>query len=213
MGHLEKMQDLREVIAMLLNINMELCKKVEFLLDDIDAKQEEIGLWQETVKERDDEIIRLQKINQELSNKFQELSDKFEKISADVQCLKKSNDQLDRKIFDEASKICKKTDEVVELIGTCRFKKETQKVSVLQEEKMLEKSKNGQQTEDSLSGMSQEKLKENVQSESPSLNESEEQWESGKADLVGSDDILDKELIENQKNESNTSSNGQMMFN
>ena len=136
MGHLEKMQDLREVIAMLLNINMELCKKVEFLLDDIDAKQEEIGLWQETVKERDDEII-----------------------------------------------------------------------------KMLEKSKNGQQTEDSLFGMSQEKLKENVQSESPSLNESEEQWESGKADLVGSDDILDKELIENQKNESNTSSNGQMMFN
>ena len=206
MGHLEKMQDLREVIAMLLNINMELCKKVEFLLDDIDAKQEEIGLWQETVKERDDEIIRLQKINQELS-------DKFEKISADVQCLKKSNDQLDRKIFDEASKIRKKTDEVVELIGTCRFKKETQKVSVLQEEKMLEKSKNGQQTEDSLVGMSQEKLKENVQSESPSLNESEEQWESGKADLVGSDDILDKELIENQKNESNTSSNGQMMFN
>ena len=103
MGHLEKMQDLREVIAMLLNINMELCKKVEFLLDDIDAKQEEIGLWQETVKERDDEIIRLQKINQELS-------DKFEKISADVQCLKKSNDQLDRKIFDEASKIRKKTD-------------------------------------------------------------------------------------------------------
>ena len=168
MGHLEKMQDLREVIAMLLNINMELCKKVEFLLDDIDAKQEEIGLWQETVKERDDEIIRLQKINQELS-------DKFEKISADVQCLKKSNDQLDRKIFDEASKIRKKTDEVVELIGTCRFKKETQKVSVLQEEKMLEKSKNGQQTEDSLFGMSQEKLKENVQSESPSLNESEEQ--------------------------------------
>ena len=78
---------------------------------------------------------------------------------------------------------------------------------------MLEKSKNGQQTEDSLFGMSQEKLKENVQSESPSLNESEEQWESGKADLVGSDDILDKELIENQKNESNTSSNGQMMFN
>ena len=206
MGHLEKMQDLREVIAMLLNINMELCKKVEFLLDDIDAKQEEIGLWQETVKERDDEIIRLQKINQELS-------DKFEKISADVQCLKKSNDQLDRKIFDEASKIRKKTDEVVELIGTCRFKKETQKVSVLQEEKMLEKSKNGQQTEDSLFGMSQEKLKENVQSESPSLNESEEQWESGKADLVGSDDILDKELIENQKNESNTSSSGQMMFN
>ena len=148
----------------------------------------------------------MQKINQELS-------DKFEKISADVQCLKKSNDQLDRKIFDEASKIRKKTDEVVELIGTCRFKKETQKVSVLQEEKMLEKSKNGQQTEDSLFGMSQEKLKENVQSESPSLNESEEQWESGKADLVGSDDILDKELIENQKNESNTSSNGQMMFN
>ena len=206
MGHLEKMQDLREVIAMLLNINMELCKKVEFLLDNIDTEQAEIGLWQETVKERDAEITRLQKINQELS-------DKFEKISADVQCLKKSNDQLDRKIFDEASKICKKTDEIVELIGTCRFKKETQKVSVLQEEKMLEKSKNGQQTEDSLLGMSQEKLKENVQSESPSLNESEEQRESGKADLVGPDDTVDKELIENQKNEPNTSLNDQMLFN
>lgn len=50
MGHLEKMQDLREVIAMLLNINMELCKKVEFLLDDIDAKQEEIGLWARNCK-------------------------------------------------------------------------------------------------------------------------------------------------------------------
>lgn len=219
MEYLEKIKDLREVIAMLLEINEKLSERTNMLLDDKEYLLDDYKYLKGKLQEKDDEIARLQKINQEFS-------EKFEKISVDVQNLKESNGQLDRKIFDEAKKIREETagvvtektteiyqkvqgisEEIVGLRQTLSYEKETQEVFVPQETETLEshveevkpeqdpikESKGDWETEDGLPWTPPEKSEEYGQPVFPGSNELEEQEkEQLKSDVAVSDEKSDR---------------------
>lgn len=240
MEYLEKIKDLREVIAMLLEINKKLIERTKMLLDDKEYLLGDYEYLKGKLQEKDEEIDSLKEINRDFS-------EKLEKISTDVQNLKNSNGQLDRRIYDEASKICKKTDEVVtektteiyqkvqgiseEIVGlrqTLSYEKETQEVFVPQETETLEshveevkpeqdsieKSKGDCETEDDLPWTPPEKSEEYGQPVFPGSNEPEEQEkEQLKSDVAVPDEKSAKNLMDVQNNGSNTnSSNSQVFF-
>lgn len=239
MEYLEKIKDLREVIAMLLEINEKLSERTNMLLDDKEHLLDDYKYLKGKLQEKDEEIDRLKEINRDFSKKL-------DKISTDVQNLKNSNEQLDRRIYD-ASKICKKTDEVVtekttdicqqiqgiseKIVGlrqTLSYEKETQEVFVLQETETLEshveevkpeqdpikESKGDWETEDGLPWTPSEKSEEYGQPVFPGSNEPEEQEkEQLKSDVAVSDEKSAKDLMDAQNDKSDTSaSNGQMCF-
>lgn len=219
MEYLEKIKDLREVIAMLLEINEKLSERTNMLLDDKEYLLDDYKYLKGKLQEKDDEIAGLKDINQDFSKKL-------EKISTDVQNLKNSNGQLDRRIYDEASKICKKTDEVVtektteiyqkvqgiseEIVGlkqSLSCERETQKVPVPQETETLEspveevkpeqdsieKSKGDWETEDDSPWTPPEKSEEYGQPVFPGSNEPEEQEkEQLKSDVAVPDEKSDR---------------------
>ena len=120
------------------------------LLDDKEYLLDDYKYLKGKLQEKDDEIAGLKDINQDFSKKL-------EKISVDVQNLKESNRQLNRKIYEEAKNTREKTDEVLtektkeiyqkvhgiseEIVGlrqTLSYEKETQEVFVPQETKTSE---------------------------------------------------------------------------
>lgn len=237
MEYLEKIKDLREVIAMLLEINKKLIERTKMLLDDKEYLLGDYEYLKGKLQEKDEEIDSLKEINRDFS-------EKLEKISTDVQNLKNSNGQLDRRIYDEASKICKKTDEVVtektteiyqkvqgiseEIVGlrqTLSYEKETQEVFVPQEMETLEshveevkpeqdsieKSKGDCETEDDLPWTPPEKQEEYDQSVFQKPEEQEKK--PLRTAVTVSDEKSAKDLMDAQNDKSDTSaSNGQMCF-
>lgn len=236
MEYLEKIKDLREVIAMLLEINKKLIERTKLLLDDKEYLLGDYEYLKGKLQEKDEEIDRLKEINRDFSKKL-------DKISTDVQNLKNSNEQLDRRIYD-ASKICKKTDEVVtektkeiyqkvqgiseEIVGlrqTLSYEKETQEVFVPQETKTSEspveevkpeqdpikESKGDWETEDGLPWTPPEKQEEYDQ---PVFQKPEEQEKKPlRTAVTVSDEKSAKDLMDAQNDKSDTSaSNGQMCF-
>lgn len=237
MEYLEKIKDLREVIAMLLEINKKLIERTKMLLDDKEYLLGDYEYLKGKLQEKDEEIDSLKEINRDFS-------EKLEKISTDVQNLKNSNGQLDRRIYDEASKICKKTDEVVtektteiyqkvqgiseEIVGlrqTLSYEKETQEVFVPQETKTSEspveevkpeqdpikESKGDWETEDDSPLTPPEKQEEYDQ---PVFQKPEEQEKKPlRTAVTVSDEKSAKDLMDVQNDKSDTSaSNGQMCF-
>lgn len=237
MEYLEKIKDLREVIAMLLEINKKLIERTKMLLDDKEYLLGDYEYLKGKLQEKDEEIDSLKEINRDFS-------EKLEKISTDVQNLKNSNGQLDRRIYDEASKICKKTDEVVtektteiyqkvqgiseEIVGlrqTLSYEKETQEVFVPQETKTSEspveevkpeqdpikESKGDWETEDGLPWTPPEKQEEYDQ---PVFQKPEEQEKKPlRTAVTVPDEKSAKDLMDAQNDKSDTSaSNGQMCF-
>lgn len=240
MEYLEKIKDLREVIAMLLEINEKLSERTNMLLDDKEYLLDDYKYLKGKLQEKDDEIAGLKDINQDFSKKL-------EKISVDVQNLKESNRQLNRKIYEEAKNTREKTDEVLtektkeiyqkvqgiseEIVGlrqTLSYEKETQEVFVPQETETLEshveevkpeqdsieKSKGDCETEDDLPWTPPEKSEEYGQPVFPGSNEPEEQEkEQLKSDVAVPDEKSAKNLMDVQNNGSNTnSSNSQVFF-
>lgn len=240
MEYLEKIKDLREVIAMLLEINEKLSERTNMLLDDKEYLLDDYKYLKGKLQEKDDEIAGLKDINQDFSKKL-------EKISVDVQNLKESNRQLNRKIYEEAKNTREKTDEVLtektkeiyqkvqgiseEIVGlrqTLSYEKETQEVFVPQETKTSEspveevkpeqdpikESKGDWETEDGLPWTPSEKSEEYGQPVFPGSNEPEEQEkEQLKSDVAVSDEKSAKDLMDAQNDKSDTSaSNGQMCF-
>lgn len=237
MEYLEKIKDLREVIAMLLEINKKLIERTKLLLDDKEYLLGDYEYLKGKLQEKDEEIDSLKEINRDFS-------EKLEKISTDVQNLKNSNGQLDRRIYDEASKICKKTDEVVtektteiyqkvqgiseEIVGlrqTLSYEKETQEVFVLQETETLEshveevkpeqdpikESKGDWETEDDSPLTPPEKQEEYDQSVFQKPEEQEKK--PLRTAVTVSDEKSAKDLMDAQNDKSDTSaSNGQMCF-
>lgn len=237
MEYLEKIKDLREVIAMLLEINKKLIERTNMLLDDKEYLLGDYEYLKGKLQEKDEEIDSLKEINRDFS-------EKLEKISTDVQNLKNSNGQLDRRIYDEASKICKKTDEVVtektteiyqkvqgiseEIVGlrqTLSYEKETQEVFVPQETKTSEspveevkpeqdpikESKGDWETEDGLPWTPPEKQEEYDQSVFQKPEEQEKK--PLRTAVTVSDEKSAKDLMDAQNDKSDTSaSNGQMCF-
>ena len=237
MEYLEKIKDLREVIAMLLEINKKLIERTKLLLDDKKYLLGDYEYLKGKLQEKDEEIDRLKDINQDFSKKL-------EKISVDVQNLKNSNGQLDRRIYDEASKICKKTDEVVtektkeiyqkvqgiseEIVGlrqTLSYEKETQEVFVPQETETSEspveevkpeqdpikESKGDWETEDDSPLTPPEKQEEYDQSVFQKPEEQEKK--PLRTAVTVSDEKSAKDLMDAQNDKSDTSaSNGQMCF-
>lgn len=236
MEYLEKIKDLREVIAMLLEINKKLIERTKLLLDDKEYLLGDYEYLKGKLQEKDEEIDRLKEINRDFSKKL-------DKISTDVQNLKNSNEQLDRRIYD-ASKICKKTDEVVtektkeiyqkvqgiseEIVGlrqTLSYEKETQEVFVPQETKTSEspveevkpeqdpikESKGDWETEDGLPWTPPEKQEEYDQ---PVFQKPEEQEKKPlRTAVTVPDEKSAKDLMDAQNDKSDTSaSNGQMCF-
>lgn len=218
MEYLEKIKDLREVIAMLLEINKKLIERTKLLLNDKEYLLGDYEYLKGKLQEKDEEIDRLKEINRDFSKKL-------DKISTDVQNLKNSNEQLDRRIYD-ASKICKKTDEVVtekttdicqqiqgiseKIVGlrqTLSYEKETQEVFAPQETKTSEspveevkpeqdpikESKGDWETEDDSPLTPPEKQEEYGQPVFPGSNEPEEQEkEQLKSDVAVSDEKSDR---------------------
>lgn len=237
MEYLEKIKDLREVIAMLLEINKKLIERTNMLLDDKEYLLGDYEYLKGKLQEKDEEIDSLKEINRDFS-------EKLEKISTDVQNLKNSNGQLDRRIYDEASKICKKTDEVVtektteiyqkvqgiseEIVGlrqTLSYEKETQEVFVPQETKTSEspveevkpeqdpikESKGDWETEDDSPLTPPEKQEEYDQSVFQKPEEQEKK--PLRTAVTVSDEKSAKDLMDAQNDKSDTSaSNGQMCF-
>lgn len=240
MEYLEKIKDLREVIAMLLEINEKLSERTNMLLDDKEYLLDDYKYLKGKLQEKDDEIAGLKEINRDFS-------EKLEKISVDVQNLKESNRQLNRKIYEEAKNTREKTDEVLtektkeiyqkvqeiseEIVGlrqTLSYEKETQEVFVLQETKTsespveevkpeqdsIEKSNNDWETEDGLPWTPPEKSEEYGQPVFPGSNEPEEQEKKPlRTAVTVSDEKSAKDLMDAQNDKSDTSaSNGQMCF-
>lgn len=240
MEYLEKIKDLREVIAMLLEINEKLSERTNMLLDDKEYLLDDYKYLKGKLQEKDDEIAGLKDINQDFSKKL-------EKISVDVQNLKESNRQLNRKIYEEAKNTREKTDEVLtektkeiyqkvqeiseKIVGlkqSLSCERETQKVPVPQETETLEshveevkpeqdpikESKGDWETEDGLPWTPPEKSEEYGQPVFPGSNEPEEQEkEQLKLDVAVSDEKSAKDLMDAQNDKSDTSaSNGQMCF-
>lgn len=240
MEYLEKIKDLREVIAMLLEINEKLSERTNMLLDDKEYLLDDYKYLKGKLQEKDDEIAGLKDINQDFSKKL-------EKISVDVQNLKESNRQLNRKIYEEAKNTREKTDEVLtektkeiyqkvqeiseKIVGlkqSLSCERETQKVPVPQETETLEshveevkpeqdpikESKGDWETEDGLPWTPPEKSEEYGQPVFPGSNEPEEQEkEQLKSDVAVSDEKSAKDLMDVQNDKSDTSaSNGQMCF-
>lgn len=240
MEYLEKIKDLREVIAMLLEINEKLSERTNMLLDDKEYLLDDYKYLKGKLQEKDDEIAGLKDINQDFSKKL-------EKISVDVQNLKESNRQLNRKIYEEAKNTREKTDEVLtektkeiyqkvqeiseKIVGlkqSLSCERETQKVPVPQETETLEshveevkpeqdpikESKGDWETEDGLPWTPPEKSEECGQPVFPGSNEPEEQEkEQLKSDVAVSDEKSAKDLMDVQNDKSDTSaSNGQMCF-
>lgn len=237
MEYLEKIKDLREVIAMLLEINEKLIERTKMLLGDKEYLLGDYEYLKGKLQEKDEEIDSLKEINRDFS-------EKLEKISTDVQNLKNSNGQLDRRIYDEASKICKKTDEVVtektteiyqkvqgiseEIVGlrqTLSYEKETQEVFVPQETKTSEspveevkpeqdpikESKGDWETEDDSPLTPPEKQEEYDQSVFQKPEEQEKK--PLRTAVTVSDEKSAKDLMDAQNDKSDTSaSNGQMCF-
>lgn len=236
MEYLEKIKDLREVIAMLLEINKKLIERTKMLLDDKEYLLGDYEYLKGKLQEKDEEIDRLKEINRDFSKKL-------DKISTDVQNLKNSNEQLDRRIYD-ASKICKKTDEVVtekttdicqqiqgiseKIVGlrqTLSYEKETQEVFAPQETKTSEspveevkpeqdpikESKGDWETEDDSPLTPPEKQEEYDQ---PVFQKPEEQEKKPlRTAVTVSDEKSAKDLMDAQNDKSDTSaSNGQMCF-
>lgn len=219
MEYLEKIKDLREVIAMLLEINEKLSERTNMLLDDKEYLLDNYKYLKGKLQEKDDEIDRLKDINQDFSKKL-------EKISVDVQNLKESNRQLNRKIYEEAKNTREKTDEVLtektkeiyqkvqeiseKIVGlkqSLSCERETQKVPVPQETETLEshveevkpeqdpikESKGDWETEDGLPWTPPEKSEEYGQPVFPGSNEPEEQEkEQLKSDVAASDKKSDR---------------------
>lgn len=219
MEYLEKIKDLREVIAMLLEINEKLSERTNMLLDDKEYLLDDYKYLKGKLQEKDDEIAGLKDINQDFSKKL-------EKISVDVQNLKESNRQLNRKIYEEAKNTREKTDEVLtektkeiyqkvqeiseKIVGLKRSlscERETQKVPVPQETETLEshvekvkpeqdpikESKGDWETEDGLPWTPPEKSEEYGQPVFPGSNEPEEQEkEQLKLDVAVSDEKSDR---------------------
>lgn len=240
MEYLEKIKDLREVIAMLLEINEKLSERTNMLLDDKEYLLDDYKYLKGKLQEKDDEIAGLKDINQDFSKKL-------EKISVDVQNLKESNRQLNRKIYEEAKNTREKTDEVLtektkeiyqkvqgiseKIVGlkqSLSCERETQKVPVPQETETLEshveevkpeqdpikESKGDWETEDGLPWTPPEKSEEYGQPVFPGSNEPEEQEkEQPKSDVAVSAEESAKDLMDAQNDKSDTSaSNGQMCF-
>lgn len=236
MEYLEKIKDLREVIAMLLEINKKLIERTKLLLDDKEYLLGDYEYLKGKLQEKDEEIDRLKEINRDFSKKL-------DKISTDVQNLKNSNEQLDRRIYD-ASKICKKTDEVVtekttdicqqiqgiseKIVGlrqTLSYEKETQEVFAPQETKTSEspveevkpeqdpikESKGDWETEDDSPLTPPEKQEEYDQSVFQKPEEQEKK--PLRTAVTVSDEKSAKDLMDAQNDKSDTSaSNGQMCF-
>ena len=237
MEYLEKIKDLREVIAMLLEINEKLSERTNMLLYDKEYLLDDYKYLKGKLQEKDDEIAGLKDINQDFSKKL-------EKISVDVQNLKESNRQLNRKIYEEAKNTREKTDEVLtektkeiyqkvqgiseEIVGlrqTLSYEKETQEVFVPQETKTSEspveevkpeqdpikESKGDWETEDGLPWTPPEKQEEYDQ---PVFQKPEEQEKKPlRTAVTVPDEKSAKDLMDAQNDKSDTSaSNGQMCF-
>lgn len=237
MEYLEKIKDLREVIAMLLEINEKLSERTNMLLDDKEYLLDDYKYLKGKLQEKDDEIAGLKDINQDFSKKL-------EKISVDVQNLKESNRQLNRKIYEEAKNTREKTDEVLtektkeiyqkvqgiseEIVGlrqTLSYEEETQEVFVPQETKTSEspveevkpeqdpikESKGDWETEDDSPLTPPEKQEEYDQSVFQKPEEQEKK--PLRTAVTVSDEKSAKDLMDAQNDKSDTSaSNGQMCF-